>query len=70
MVANKKIKDFSNLDKYPDLKQAVVPSAKTLPTGSLNIKLIINKGVIVERVFKTPRGELISLFHNVAKVAA
>ena len=70
MVANKKIKDFNNLDKYPDLKQAVVPSAKTLPTGSLNTKVIIINGVVVERVFKTPQGELISLFQNVAKEAA
>ena len=70
MVANKNIKDFNNLDKYPDLKQAVVPSAKTLPTGSLNTKVIIINGVVVERVFKTPQGELISLFQNVDKVAA
>ena len=70
MVANKKFKDFKNLDKYPDLNQAVVPGDKTLPTGSLNTKVIIIKGVVVERVFKTPQGELISLFQNVAENAA
>ena len=70
MVAKKKIKDFNNLDRYPDLKQAVVPPSKTLPTGSLNTKVIITKGVVVERIFKTPQGELISLLHNLAEEAA
>tara|TARA_Y100001968_G_scaffold149718_1_gene136940 strand:- start:1240 stop:1455 length:216 start_codon:yes stop_codon:yes gene_type:complete len=62
MVAKKKIKDFKNLDKYPDLKQALVPSVKTLPIGSRNTKVIINEGEVVERVYKTPNGEIISLF--------
>tara|TARA_Y100001968_G_scaffold120530_1_gene109740 strand:- start:1938 stop:2150 length:213 start_codon:yes stop_codon:yes gene_type:complete len=70
MLANKKFKDFNNLDKYPDLKQAVVPTAKSLPIGSLNTKVIIIKGVVVKRIFKTPQGELISLFHNMAEEAA
>ena len=62
MVAKKKIKDFKNLDKYPDLKQALVPGVKTLPIGSMNTKVIINEGEVVERVYKTPNGEIISLF--------
>ncbi len=70
MVADKKFKDFNNLDKYPDLKQAVVPCIKTLPTGSLNTKVILIKGEVVERVFKTPKGDLISLFQNKAEEAA
>ena len=58
----KKIKDFNNLEEYPDLRKALVPSRKTLPIGSLNTKVIINDGEIVERVYKTPNGEIISLF--------
>ena len=60
----KKLKDFNNLEEYPDLKKALVPSIKTLPFGSMNTKVIINDGEIVERVFKTPNGEIISLFPN------
>ena len=64
MVAKKKIKDFKNLDQYPDLKKALIPSIKTLPSGSMNTKVIINEGEVVERVYKTPNGEIISLFPN------
>ena len=64
MVAKKKIKDFNNLDKYPNLKEALVPAIKTLPLGSMNTKVIINEGEIVERVYKTPKGEIIYLFTN------
>ena len=61
MVAKKKIKDFKDLDRFPDLKEALVPAVKTLPAGSMNTKVIINEGEIVERVYKTPKGEIISL---------
>ena len=64
MVAKKKIKDFKDLDQFPNLKEALVPAIKTLPTGSINTKVIINEGEIVERVYKTPKGEIISLFAN------
>ncbi len=64
MTTKKKIKDFSNLDKYPDLKKALIPSIKTLPLGSMNTKVIINEGQVVERVYQTPKGEIISLFPN------
>ena len=64
MVAKKKIKDFNNLDNYPDLKEALVPAIKTLPLGVRNTKVIINEGEIVERVYETPKGEIISLFVN------
>tara|TARA_B100000965_G_C19530228_1_gene730763 strand:+ start:416 stop:631 length:216 start_codon:yes stop_codon:yes gene_type:complete len=70
MVARKKIKDFENLEKYPDLKKALVPCIKTLPFGSINTKVIINDGEIIERVYKTPEGELISLFPNLITEAA
>tara|TARA_B100000700_G_scaffold274853_1_gene320205 strand:- start:360 stop:575 length:216 start_codon:yes stop_codon:yes gene_type:complete len=64
MVAKKKIKDFNNLDEFQDLREALVPNIKTLPFGSMNTKVIINHGEVVERVFKTPNGEIISLFQN------
>ncbi len=61
MITKKKFRDFDNLDEYPDLKKALVPAIKTLPLGSINTKVIINEGEIIERVYKTPKGELISL---------
>ena len=64
MVGNKKIKDFKDLDQYPDLNEALVPAVETLPPGSMNTKVIINEGAIVERVYETPKGESISLFTN------
>ena len=64
MVAKKKIKDFKDLHQFPDLKEALVPAIKTLPSGSMNTKVIITEGEVVERVFKTPKGEIISLFAN------
>tara|TARA_B100001250_G_scaffold401963_1_gene414469 strand:- start:3053 stop:3268 length:216 start_codon:yes stop_codon:yes gene_type:complete len=71
MVAKKRIKDFNNLDEYPDLKKALVPSIKTLPFGSMNTKIIINSGEIIERVYETPAGEVISLFPSpITKEAA
>ena len=62
MVTKKKIKDFNNLDNYPDLKESLVPANKTLPAGSKNTKIIIVEGEIVERVYKTPKGDILSLF--------
>ena len=64
MLAKKKIKDFNNLDKFPDLKEALVPAIKTLPAGTMHTKIIIKEGEIVERVYKTPKGEIISIFTN------
>ena len=64
MVAKKKIRDFKDLNQFPDLKEAIVPTIKTLPFGSINTKVIINEGKIVERVYKTPKGEVIYLFAN------
>ena len=64
MVAKKTVKDFKALGQFPDLKEALVPAIKTLPSGSMNTKVIITEGEIVERVYKTPKGEIISLFAN------
>tara|TARA_B100000965_G_C19170635_1_gene574410 strand:- start:157 stop:426 length:270 start_codon:yes stop_codon:yes gene_type:complete len=76
MVLRKKFKAFDDsiLDLHPDLKEALRPNdlypeleqilkirSANLPAGSLNTKVIINNGEIVERVFKTPMGQVISL---------
>ena len=77
MVLKKKFKAFNDtiLDLHPDLKEVLKPndqypeleqilknSPANLPAGSLNTKVIINDGEIVERVFKTPMGQVVSLF--------
>tara|TARA_B100000965_G_scaffold381817_1_gene379618 strand:+ start:889 stop:1158 length:270 start_codon:yes stop_codon:yes gene_type:complete len=77
MVLTKKFKAFDNaiLDLHPDLKEVLKPNDhypelqhilknrfEKLPAGSLNTKVIIHDGEIVERVFKTPTGQLVSLF--------
>ena len=83
MVLTKKFKPFDDalLDRYPDLKDFLKPNDNypeldyimknrcvKLPTGSLNTKIIINQGEIVERVFKTPMGQVVSLFFNPSNV--
>ena len=77
MVLAKKFKAFDDgiFDLHPDLKEALKPNDQypelvnilknrtaTLPAGSLNTKVIINDGIIVQRVFKTPMGKVVSLF--------
>ena len=83
MVLTKKLKAFDDeiFDRHPDLKEALKPNdfypelenilnnrASNLPAGSLNTKVIINDGEIVERVFKTPKGQVVSLFSNTSNV--
>ena len=83
MVLTKKFKAFdeSILDLHPELKEALKPSDQypeleillkkrsvNLPSGSLNTKVIINNGEIVERVFKTPMGQVVSLFSKPSNV--
>ena len=70
MVVAEKIKDFKDLDQFPDLKEALVPAIKTLPSGSMNTKVIINKGAIVERIYQTPKGEMISFSQMIFEKAA
>ena len=77
MVAIKRFKTFDDelLDRHPDLKQALKPNdiypelkyiiknrSANVPIGSMNTKIIINDGEIVQRVYKTPKGKVISLF--------
>ena len=83
MVLTKKFKTFDDaiLDLHPDLKEVLKPNDKypeiehilknrseNLPSGSLNTKVIINNGKIVERVFKTPMGQVVSLFSKSSNV--
>ena len=77
MSAKKSLNTFDDslLDQYPDLKEALKssdrdsdlkqilnPRSEKLPAGSLNTKVIISDGEIVERIYMTPNGEIISLF--------
>ena len=83
MVLTKKFKAFDDaiLDLHPELKEVLKPSdqypelehilksrSANLPAGSLNTKVIVYKGEIVERVFKTPMGQVFSLFPEPSNV--
>jgi len=83
MVSTKKFKAFDDsiLDLHPDLKEVLKPNdhypeldqilknrSVNLPAGSFNTKLIINDGEIIERVFKTPMGQVVSLFSKPSNV--
>ena len=83
MVLKKKFKAFNDsiLDLHPELKEVLKPNDQypelenilknrhvNLPSGSLNTKVIINNGEIVERVFKTPMGRVVSLFSKSSTV--
>tara|TARA_Y100001968_G_scaffold35040_1_gene26885 strand:- start:625 stop:894 length:270 start_codon:yes stop_codon:yes gene_type:complete len=77
MALTNKYRTFNDaiLDLHPDLKKAIKPNdhypeldhilrnrCGNIPAGSSNTKVIVNHGEIVERVFKTPNGHIISLF--------
>ena len=79
----KKFKTFDNsiFDLHPDLKDVLKPNdhypeldhlhkyiRPNLPAGSLNTRVVINRGKVIERVFKTPMGQVISLFSKPSKV--
>ena len=49
-------------DNYPELKHILRFRPANLPVGSMNTRVIINDGEIIERVYKTPKGQVISLF--------
>ena len=55
-------------DQYPELERILNNKSASLPAGSLNTKVIINDGEIVERVFKTPMGQIVSLFSKTSNV--
>ena len=79
MDLKKKFKRFNDsiLELHPDLREVLVPNDQypelknikknrlaNLPVGSFNTKVIISDGKVVERVFKTPMGQVVSLFSN------
>ena len=83
MVLTKKFKAFDDaiLDLHPELKEVLKPNdhypelehilknrSANLPAGSLNTKVIINDGEVVERVFKTPMGQVVSLFSKTSNL--
>ena len=83
MVLTKKFKTFDDaiLDLHPELKEVLKPNdqypeiehilknrSTNLPAGSLNTKVIINDGEIVERRFKTPMGQVVSSFSKPSNV--
>ena len=69
LVKHPDLKDFLKPnDHYTKLKQILKNRSINLPAGSLNTKIIFNNGEIVERVFKTPMGQMVSLFSNPANV--
>ena len=83
MVLTKKFKAFDDaiLDLHPELKEVLKPNdqypelenilkhrSANLPSGSFNTKVIINEGTIVERVYKTPKGQVVSLFPKTSSI--
>ena len=79
MVVKKRFKAFNDelLEHYPELQESLKPNDQypelkhifkfrpaNLPVGSLNTKVIINEGEIIERVYQTPNGKVISLLSN------
>ena len=77
MVLTKRFKPFDDtlLELHPELKEVLIPNDQyqelidvlknrpvNLPIGSFNTKVIINAGEIVERVYKTPKGQVVTLF--------
>ena len=55
-------------DQYPELKHILKNRLDNLPIGSFNSKVIINDGEIVERVYKTPKGKVVSLLSKSSKM--
>ncbi len=55
-------------DDYQELKNILKKRPGSLPIGSFNTKVIINDGEIVERVYKTPKGQVVSLFSKSSNV--
>ena len=63
------LKDFLKpTDQYPELEYILKHRSANLPPGSLNTKVIICEGEVIERVFKTPMGHVIYLFSKPSNV--
>ena len=48
-------------DQYPELQNILENKTVNLPAGSLNTRVIVNNGKIIEKVYKTPKGQVFSL---------
>ena len=57
-------------DHYPELENVLKNRSPRLPIGSINTKVIMNDGEIVERIYKTPKGQVISLFSNYSNICS
>ena len=83
MVAMNRFKTFDEeiLERHPELKEVLIPNDHypelknlqkikpyNLPIGSFNTKVIINDGEIVERVYKTPKGQVFSLYSKSSNI--
>ena len=55
-------------DKYPELKHVTKNSSSNLPHGSFNTRVIISGGEIIKRVYRTPKGQIISLLANSSNI--
>ena len=51
-------------DNYPELKLVRKIRPLNLPHGSLNTRVVINGGKIIERIYRTPTGQVVSFFSN------
>ena len=49
-------------DHYPELMNIQKKITPRVPFGSLNTRVIINEGEVVERIYMTPDGKAFSLF--------
>ena len=54
-------------DQHPELMNLLKTRDRFLPVGTTNTKVIMNEGEIVERVYKTPKGDVISIFSKSSK---
>tara|TARA_Y100001968_G_C19264727_1_gene671067 strand:- start:317 stop:586 length:270 start_codon:yes stop_codon:yes gene_type:complete len=55
-------------DEYPELKKVFQNRPGNFPIGSFNSKLIIKNGEIVERVYLTPNGKVVTLFSKPSNI--
>ena len=55
-------------DNYPELERILKNRPLHLPPGSVNTKVIIKDGEVVQRVFNTPMGRVVSMFSNASNV--
>ena len=56
-------------DQYPELNYLLNNRPCKLPSGSFNKKVIINDGKIVERVYKTPKGQVVSFLSKSSNIS-